>query len=88
MILVTVPFLMYGTIGLSQLRCELHHGLHSKPLVLLTRELSPGKQWKHEDASEMMFDDLVAKNKINLPENDIRFIKALISGDPGSCLCV
>jgi len=33
----------------------------------------------------MMFDDLVAKNNIDLPENDIRFIKALIAGDPSSC---
>lgn len=33
----------------------------------------------------MMFDDLVAKNCIDLPENDTRFIKALIAGDPSSC---
>lgn len=32
-----------------------------------------------------MFDDLVAKNNIDLPENDILFVKALIAGDPGSC---
>ena len=36
----------------------------------------------------MMFDDLVAKNNIDLPRNDIRFIKALIAGDPNSCLYV
>jgi hypothetical protein len=30
----------------------------------------------------MMFDDLITKNNIDLPENDIRFIKALIAGDP------
>ena len=34
----------------------------------------------------MMFDDLVSKNHIDLPENDIRFIKALIAGDPNICL--
>ena len=51
----------------------------------LTKRSSPGKDWKHEDASEMMFDDLVTKNNINLPENDIRFIKALIAGNPSSC---
>lgn len=45
----------------------------------------PGKHWKHEDASEMMFDDLIVKNNIDLPENDVRFIKALIAGDPGRC---
>jgi len=36
----------------------------------------------------MMFDDLVTKNNIDLPKNDIRFIKALIAGDPDSCLYV
>lgn len=45
----------------------------------------PGRQWKHEDASEMMFDDLVVKNDVDLTGNDIKFIKALISGDPSSC---
>ncbi|KAF9782073.1 hypothetical protein BJ322DRAFT_1074190 [Thelephora terrestris] len=45
----------------------------------------PGKRWKHENASEMMFDDLVAKNHIDLPNNDIQFIKALIAGDLSSC---
>lgn len=54
-------------------------------LYYLTKPPSPGRQWKHEDASEMMFDDLVSKNNIDMPENDIRFIKALIAGDPGSC---
>jgi len=53
--------------------------------VFLTGQPSPGKHWKHEDASEMMFDDLVVKNRIDLPENDIRFIKALIAGDPNIC---
>jgi hypothetical protein len=36
----------------------------------------------------MMFDDLVAKSNIDLPGNDIRFIKALIAGNPSSCLYV
>jgi len=59
---------------------------YSQSLISLTKQLSPGKHWKHEDASEMMFDDLVAKNNIDLPENDILFIKALIAGDPSRCL--
>jgi hypothetical protein len=33
----------------------------------------------------MMFDDLVAKNHIDLPNNDTQFIKALIAGDLSSC---
>jgi hypothetical protein len=42
----------------------------------------PGKKWKHEDASEMMFDYLIADNDIPMPEEDAAFIKALIAGDP------
>jgi hypothetical protein len=42
----------------------------------------PGKKWKHEDASEMMFDYLIADNDIQMPEEDAAFIKALITGDP------
>jgi hypothetical protein len=72
--------------GSSQLRCRPRHVHYSQFPVSLTEQLSPGKQWKHEDASEMMFDDLIAKNNIDLPENDIQFIKALIAGDPSSCL--
>jgi hypothetical protein len=40
------------------------------------------KKWKHEDASEMMFDYLVRDNNISIPEKDQQFIKALISGEP------
>ena len=41
-----------------------------------------GEQWKHEDASEMMFDYLVRDNNISIPEKDQQFIKALIAGEP------
>jgi hypothetical protein len=37
--------------------------------------------WKHEDASEMMLNDLMATQNITeVNEEDIRFIKALIAG--------
>lgn len=42
----------------------------------------PGRQWTHEDASEMMFDDLVEKNDIQIDQDDINFIKDLIKGVP------
>lgn len=45
----------------------------------------PGRSWKHEDASEMMFDHLIEKNKIEMCEDDVRFVKALIAGDPSKC---
>ena len=32
-----------------------------------------------------MFDALVQENELVLPEDDARFIKALIAGDPGHC---
>ena len=41
-----------------------------------------GEHWKHEYASEMMFDYLVRDNNIPISEKDQRFIKALIAGEP------
>ena len=40
------------------------------------------KKWKHEDASEMMFDYLVRDNNIPISEKDQQFVKALIAGEP------
>lgn len=45
----------------------------------------PGKQWKHEDASEMMFDALVAQNDVSISDREATIIKALIAGDPARC---
>ncbi|KZT23172.1 HD-domain/PDEase-like protein [Neolentinus lepideus HHB14362 ss-1] len=45
----------------------------------------PGMKWQHEDASEMMFDYLVRDNNIDIPEEDVAFVKALIAGDPKRC---
>ena len=42
----------------------------------------PGKKWSHEDASEMMFDDLVKSNHIDIDQDDVNFIKDLIQGVP------
>jgi len=42
----------------------------------------PNEPWTHEVASEMMFDDLVQKNCINIPQEDVNFIKDLIRGSP------
>ncbi|KAI5120720.1 hypothetical protein M0805_006427 [Coniferiporia weirii] len=40
----------------------------------------PDQKWTHEDASEMMFDDLVRQNEIEIDLDDINFIKDLIKG--------
>ncbi|KLO13832.1 hypothetical protein SCHPADRAFT_827447, partial [Schizopora paradoxa] len=42
----------------------------------------PGVKWSHEEASEMMFDDLIATNNISIPREDVDFIKDLIRGAP------
>ena len=86
MISGTALFPMCGMVGSFQLRCESHPIYYFHFHAVLTGQLSPWKRWHHEDASEMMFDDLVAKNNIDLPTNDIIFIKALIAGNPDSCL--
>ncbi|KZP19123.1 HD-domain/PDEase-like protein [Athelia psychrophila] len=44
-----------------------------------------GKSWHHEDASEMMFDDLIKQNEIQFSEEDATFVKALIAGEPARC---
>ncbi|KAI0030397.1 hypothetical protein K488DRAFT_35067, partial [Vararia minispora EC-137] len=44
--------------------------------------------WQHEDASEMMLDDMVKRYSIGLPPRDVEFIKALIAGDASRCECV
>ncbi|KAH7914820.1 hypothetical protein BJ138DRAFT_1098348 [Hygrophoropsis aurantiaca] len=44
-----------------------------------------GKRWKHEDASEMMFDHMVKKYELDINPDDATFIKALIAGDTSRC---
>ncbi|PCH41716.1 hypothetical protein WOLCODRAFT_71312 [Wolfiporia cocos MD-104 SS10] len=66
---------------------DLGHGpwSHVWDGIFIPRAL-PGSKWCHEDASEMMFDDLVEDNEIEISEEDVSFIKALIAGDPKRCL--
>ncbi|KIM32352.1 hypothetical protein M408DRAFT_326950 [Serendipita vermifera MAFF 305830] len=40
----------------------------------------PDYDWKHEDASELMFEALLVENDIDLPRKDINFIRDLIAG--------
>ena len=41
---------------------------------------SPDHTWTHEDASEMMFDELVKENNVPINQDDVNFIKDLIKG--------
>ncbi|KAJ7983116.1 hypothetical protein DFH06DRAFT_1172457 [Mycena polygramma] len=53
---------------------------------LVIPKIAPGKEWKHEAGSKMMFRDLLANNaNINLVEKDVEFILALIDGDSSQC---
>ncbi|KAH9936880.1 HD-domain/PDEase-like protein [Epithele typhae] len=48
----------------------------------------PDKKWCHEDASNMMFDDLIkflAEKGLDFDPDDARFVKALIMGDRSLC---
>ncbi|KAJ7039439.1 hypothetical protein C8F04DRAFT_949938 [Mycena alexandri] len=52
---------------------------------LFIPSVAPEKNWKHEDASKMMFRFLLESNNITLPLKDVDFILALIDGDPSLC---
>ena len=46
------------------------------------------RDWRHEDASEMMLDDMVKQYDLNISRQDVEFIKALIAGDQDRCRSV
>lgn len=73
---------MFGMVSLFQQSCMWHASVlfTERRADLMTD--SPGQEWTHEDASEMMFDDLVEKNGIQIEQDDINFIKDLIKGKP------
>ena len=50
--------------------------------------LPKDRNWQHEDASEMMFDDMMKQYDMNIPKQDVEFIKALIAGDKARCRSV
>lgn len=55
----------------------------SVSLILSSSSMtSAGEEWSHEDASEMMFDDLINSYEIKLAPEDIAFVKDLIKGYP------
>ncbi|KAJ7196961.1 hypothetical protein GGX14DRAFT_671390 [Mycena pura] len=55
---------------------------------LFIPSVAPSKNWKHEDASKMMLRFLLEENNIALSEEDVKFILALIDGDPSQCSSV
>ncbi|EKM58979.1 uncharacterized protein PHACADRAFT_249122 [Phanerochaete carnosa HHB-10118-sp] len=45
----------------------------------------PNKKWKHEDASEMMFDYLCQEPTVDVTPEEAAVVKALIAGEPSRC---
>ena len=81
------PGAMFGTILSFLAHCESYfiRGPHRAEVNEPRRKET---KWRHEDASEMMFDYLVADNEIDISDVDCAFIKALIASQPKKCLYV
>jgi hypothetical protein len=63
----------------------------AKPFTSANRKagfLPKDRNWQHEDASEMMFDDMMNQYDMDIPRQDVEFIKALIAGDKARCRSV
>ena len=71
-------------------RCEscLNHIAESFTFANRKAGFLPNKNWQHEDASEMMFDDMMKQYDMDFPKQDVEFIKALIAGDQARCRSV
>jgi hypothetical protein len=72
-------------------RCEsrlLTASYNTEPFTFAHRKagfLPKDRDWRHEDASEMMFDDMMEQYDMDIPRQDVEFIKALIAGDQDRC---
>jgi HD superfamily phosphohydrolase len=61
---------------------DLGHGPFSHTFDgLVIPRLAPNIKWSHEDASEMLLDDMIDTYHIDIDSNQVRFIKGLISGE-------
>ena len=63
----------------------------AEPFIIANRKagfLPKDRNWQHEDASEMMFDDMMKQYDMDIPRQDVEFIKALIAGDQSRCRSV
>ncbi|KAG1740233.1 uncharacterized protein EDB91DRAFT_1133849 [Suillus paluster] len=51
----------------------------------IPKALPNHSKWSHEQASEMMFDDMVKKYNLEISDEDVETVKALISGRKERC---
>jgi hypothetical protein len=76
----------------SLVRCGSHFLKYiAEPFTSADRKaglLPKDRNWQHEDASEMMFDDMTKQYEMDIPRQDVEFIKALIAGDQARCRSV
>ncbi|KAH7916640.1 hypothetical protein BJ138DRAFT_1051916 [Hygrophoropsis aurantiaca] len=72
-------------VELAGLCHDLGHGPLSHVWENVPLESLEGKNWRHEDASEMLFDDLIKSYGIDISPEDAKTVKALISGNKERC---
>ncbi|KAG9309841.1 hypothetical protein JVU11DRAFT_1149 [Chiua virens] len=74
-------------VELAGLCHDLGHGpwSHVWDLIFIPTALPEKKGWKHEQASEMMFDDMVKTYQLDITPEEVTLVKALIAGDMDRC---
>lgn len=66
-------------------RCEQCCAFYFENKLPLTTT-RPKDKWKHEDGSEMMFDDLIKLSHVDITLEEATIVKALIAGEPSRCV--
>ncbi|KIJ12895.1 hypothetical protein PAXINDRAFT_82056 [Paxillus involutus ATCC 200175] len=75
-------------VELAGLCHDLGHGpwSHVWDNIFIPTALPAKKKWTHEQASEMMFDDMVETYQLDITPEEVTIVKALIAGDKDRCL--
>lgn len=77
---------IFGMERSSRLRCKSWraYSFWHRDSFIIAHEFRKDKRWAHEDASEMMFDDMRQqyKDTLDISDDDAEYIKALIRGEP------
>jgi hypothetical protein len=87
----TVHGAMCGIACISPVQCNLIIFIRDKLANYDLRKagfIFKDREWQHEHASEMMFDDMMKQYALDIPPKDVMFIKALIAGDRNRCRSV